>query len=234
MLLILLFVLFLSAAQRSRIGDVTDTAGKWLVAAIVLIQFLLFWGYFSLFEAFWNGQTPGKRLVKIRVIKDSGRQITLFEALARNLLRVIDMLPPYLYFVGVISMLCNRQQKRLGDFVAGTIVVHERQSEQPMAGDLSRSITASVQLKPSLESVPRGGAYQPPADAVARLRAEDLMVIESFLARALDFDLTTRAEIANRIAVSMFAKMGVALPPEVNPERALEAISYTMRSQARV
>jgi hypothetical protein len=88
-------------------------------------------------------------------------------------------------------------------------------------------------LKPSQETAQRGDGYQPPADAVARLQAEDLMVIESFLARALDFDLTTRAEIANRIAVSMFAKMGVALPPEVNPERALEAISYTMRSQAR-
>ena len=233
LLLILFFLLFTNAAQRSRFGETFDTAGKWLLAAFVIIQFLLFWGYFSLFEAFWNGQTPGKRLVKIRVIKDSGRQITLFEALARNLLRVIDMLPPYLYFVGVVSMLCNRQQKRLGDFAAGTIVVHERQSEQPLSGDLRRSITASVQLKPNPESAQRGGVYQPPADAVARLRAEDLMVIESFLARALDFDLTTRAEIANRIAASMFAKMGVALPPEVNPERALEAISYAMRSQAR-
>jgi uncharacterized RDD family membrane protein YckC len=65
------------------------------------------------------------------VIKDSGRQITLFEALARNLLRVIDMLPSF-YLVGVIAMLCNREQKRLGDLVAGTIVGHERSDEQPM------------------------------------------------------------------------------------------------------
>ena len=232
-LLILLIVLFLSAAQRSRIGDVSDTAGKWLLAATVLIQFLLFWGYFSLFEAFWNGQTPGKRLVKIRVIKDSGRQITLFEALVRNLVRVADMIPPYLHFVGIISMLCNRQQKRLGDFVAGTIVVHERLNEQPASRDLSRSFTAPVYSRPQPESVQYTGAYQPPADAVARLQGEDLMVIESFLARALDFDLTTRADIAGRIAASMFAKMGMELPPEVNPERALEAIAYSMRSQAR-
>ncbi len=234
LLLILFFVLFSNAAQRSRIGEISDTAGKWLFAALLLIQFLLFWGYFSLFEAFWRGQTPGKRLVKIRVIKDSGRQITLFEALARNLLRVIDMIPPYLYFVGIITMLCNRQQKRLGDFVAGTIVVHERLSEQPVSGDLSRSITLSAYQQPKPESVQRPSAWQPPADAVARLRPEDLTVIESFLARALDFDLSTRAEIASRIATSMCMKMGVALPPEVNPERALEAISYAMRSQARV
>jgi len=233
LLLILFLVLFLSASQREHFGDVSDTAGKWLLAAILLFHFLLFWGYFALFEAFWHGQTPGKRLVKIRVIKDSGRQITLFEALARNLVRVVDMIPPNLYFVGLISMLCNKQQKRLGDFVAGTIVIHERTSEQPLLGHNSRSITASVYQPPRTEVPQRIGTSHPPADAVARLRAEDLNVIESFLARALDLDLSTRSEIASRIATSMFAKMNLPLPQDVNPERALEAISYAMRSQAR-
>jgi uncharacterized RDD family membrane protein YckC len=234
LLLVLFIVVFLSASQRERFGDVSDTAGKWLVAAIILFNFLLFWGYFALFEAFWNGQTPAKRLVKIRVIKDSGRQITLFEALARNLIRVIDMIPPNLYFVGLVSMLCNKQQKRLGDFVAGTIVIHERDNEQPVLGHNSRSITTSVYQPPLSESVKRIGAFQPPADAVARLRAEDLNVIESFLARALDLDLSTRAEIASRIATSMFAKMNLPLPQDVNPERTLEAISYAMRSHSRI
>jgi uncharacterized RDD family membrane protein YckC len=233
-LLILLFVLFVSASRREHFGDVSDTAGKWLVAAMVLFHFLLYWGYFALFEAFWNGQTPGKHFVKIRVIKDSGRQITLFEALARNLVRVIDMLPPNLYLVGLVSMLCNQQQKRLGDFVAGTIVIHEQAHEQPMLGHNSRSITASLYQPPATQSTHRIGAFQPPADAVARLRAEDLNVIESFLARALDFDLATRAEIAGRIATSMFTRMNLPYPQEVNPERALEAIAYAMRSQHRV
>jgi uncharacterized RDD family membrane protein YckC len=103
--LIFLYFLFVSAASRGRLGNITDTAGKWLVAAMVLFNFLLYWGYFALFEAFWNGQTPGKRLVKIRVIKDSGRQITLFEALARNLVRIVDMIPPNFYLVGLVTML---------------------------------------------------------------------------------------------------------------------------------
>jgi len=59
-------------------------------------------------------------------------------------------------------------------------------------------------------------------------------VIESFLSRALDFDLSTRSAMAGRIASSMFAKMGLPLPVEMNPERTLEAISYSMRSQARL
>jgi uncharacterized RDD family membrane protein YckC len=234
LVLILIFVLLVSASQRERLGDLSDTSGKWLVATLFLFHFLLFWGYFALFEAFWNGQTPGKRLINIRVIKDSGRQITLFEALARNLLRVVDMIPPNFYLVGIITMLCNRQQKRLGDFVAGTIVIHERTSEQPLLGHNSLSITASVYPQTPVEHVPRVGGFQLPADAVARLKAEDLNVIESFLARALDLDPSTRATIASRIAATMFAKMNLPLPPEVIPERALEAVSHLMRSQARV
>lgn len=231
--LVLVFVIFVSAAQRQHIMQLSDTAAKWFLAALFLFHFLLYWGYFALFEAFWNGQTPGKRLVKIRVIKDSGRQITLFEALARNLIRVVDMIPPSLYLVGLITMLCNRQQKRLGDFVAGTIVIHERTSEQPLLGHNSRSITATVYQQPQPEFVQRAGSFQPPADAIARLRPEDLNVIESFLARSLDFDTSTRSVMAQRIATSMFAKMNLTLPPEQNPERALEAISYAMRSNSR-
>jgi uncharacterized RDD family membrane protein YckC len=230
--LILFFVLIVSSAQREHLAEISDAGQKWLVAAVVLFHFLLFWGYFALFEAFWNGQTPGKRVVKIRVIKDSGRQITLFEALARNLLRVVDMFPS-IYFVGLVTMLCNRQQKRLGDFVAGTIVVHERPREQPASNHYSRSITAGLYQTPQ-EPVHTSFSYQPPADCIARLRPEDLSVIESFLARALDLDLSTRGEIAGRIAATMFAKMELSLPVQVNPERALEAIAYAMRSQSRV
>jgi uncharacterized RDD family membrane protein YckC len=232
--MILVIVIFMSAAEREHFNEMSDTAGKWFVAGVVIFHFLLYWGYFALFEAFWNGQTPGKRLVKIRVIKDSGRQITLFEALARNLIRVVDVFPPNLYLVGLITMLCNRQQKRLGDFVAGTIVVHERTTEQPLLGHNSRSFTATVYQQPQPEFVQRAGTYQPPADAIARLRPEDLNVIESFLARSLDFDTPTRSVMAQRIATSMFAKMNIPLPPEQNPERALEAISYVMRSNSRV
>src|SRR6202021_1776158 len=109
------FSLIISALPKGTGGGPpSPTAGKWFVAGIVLFLFLLYWGYYSLFEAFWNGQTPGKRLLKIRVIKDSGRQITLFEALARNLLRVVDIQPWPVYLVGVITMLGTGNTKRSG------------------------------------------------------------------------------------------------------------------------
>jgi uncharacterized RDD family membrane protein YckC len=229
----LIFVfLLLSGSSMMTIGASTSNArANWLIAGCFMLFFLAQWAYYSLFEAFWNGQTPGKRLLKIRVIKDSGRQITFFEALARNLLRIIDWLPTF-YFVGVISMLCNKEQKRLGDLVAGTIVVHERSDEQPLMSHNSRTFTASLYPQPA-EKQAEPVTTLVPTDKVARLDAADLNVIDTFFSRALDLDLNKRAEIATRIAGHMSAKMQIPLPDDVAAERVLESIAYTMRAQAR-
>jgi uncharacterized RDD family membrane protein YckC len=229
--MVFVFALIFSSAKKLPGGTApVDTAAKWFIAGIFLFYFLLYWGYFSLFEAFWNGQTPGKRLLKIRVIKDSGRQITLFEALARNLIRIVDALPSF-YLIGVITMLCNREQKRLGDLVAGTIVVHERSDEQPLMSHNSRTFTSALYPQPLETAQPVGVLL--PADGVARLDAGDLNVIDTFFSRALDLDLDKRAEIAGRIAERMSAKMQVPLPVGVAPERALESIAHAMRAQSR-
>src|SRR5215475_15614801 len=93
-------------------------------ALAIFVGFAIYWGYFAVFEIIWRGQTPGKRIAGIRVIKDSGRPINAFEAIGRNLVRAIDFLPLF-YGVGVITMLLNAKHRRLGDYVAGTLVVHE-------------------------------------------------------------------------------------------------------------
>jgi uncharacterized RDD family membrane protein YckC len=206
-----------------------DALGVWFLAALIFVGFVIFWGYFALFEALWHGQTPGKRVMQLRVIKDSGRQITLFEALARNLLRFIDYFPSF-YLTGVITMLCNKRNKRLGDFVAGTLVVHERTEEQPLLFQSSMNLVtlSNTVNEPWREQTPS----MFPADAIARLDGQDLLVIETFFSRMLDLTLETRATIAYRIAGQLAAKMGVTLP-EVNPERALESIAYQMRSSGR-
>jgi uncharacterized RDD family membrane protein YckC len=143
---ILFFIFFLILTSAPRLaGIIVDRAGeKWLIAAILLVVFLLRWGYYTVFEAFWNGQTPGKKLCKLRVIRDSGRQITFFESMTRNLIRAVDSLPGF-YAIGIVTMLCNRRSKRLGDFAAGTLVVHERAAEPPLwGGSASRTITAGA------------------------------------------------------------------------------------------
>ena len=218
-----LLLLMISAAIGVRARE--SLASKWFVAGVIFAGFLLVWGYFALFEALWHGQTPGKRAMKLRVIKDAGRQITLFESLARNLLRIVDYMPS-LYLAGVITMLCNQRNKRLGDLAAGTMVVHERGDAQPL---LYTCFQASAD-KPWEAPAARQTVF--PADAVARLSGKDLVVIEAFFARALDLPLETRASMAHRILGEMSGKMGVTAP-EGNPERALEAIAVSLRAVRR-
>lgn len=233
---ILLVMLFASAFLFGAIANRINIMGKWFIAIFIGLDFLVIWGYFTLFEAFWNGQTPGKHAMKLRVIKDSGRQVTFFEALSRNLLRFVDYMPA-LYLVGVITMLCTKRHQRLGDLAAGTIVVHERTDEQPLL--IGRG-SAILPVGEQFESAPADVAAQSvaalPADAVARLGPDDLLLIETFFARALDLSLSTRAEIATRIARQMAMKMSgdpSAEPPAGNPERFLESIAFAMRSAAR-
>src|ERR1700758_1559253 len=218
--IVLIFVLVISAAPKSgTTGELSHSGEKWLIAGLILFHFLMYWGYFTLFEAFWNGQTPGKKLFKIRVIQDSGRQITFFEAMIRNLIRVIDLVPSF-YLVGVIAMACNRRHKRLGDLAAGTLVVHERASEQPMWGGTGpRTITAAAfrpaDAEPDFLSQ-HNIQVSLPADAIARLSAADLNVIDRFFARALDMDLTTRAQIAARLTAQLAAKMNIEPPADIS------------------
>jgi uncharacterized RDD family membrane protein YckC len=109
---------------------------------IMLWTFVVQWGYFLLFEWLWHGQTPGKRLVGIRVIGWHGTAIHFEQAAVRNILRVADGLPllvmdlmPLLYGVGFLAAACNRENRRLGDLAAGTLVVYVETQPRPV-GDL--------------------------------------------------------------------------------------------------
>ena len=117
---------------------------QWVAAIVTLTLFLLNWGYFTLFEAFGNGRTPGKRVARIRVIQRSGRPIGLFESMARNLIRFVDQFPGF-YAIGVIAVFATRQHQRLGDLAAGTLVVRDREQEPaPWVDAGARSLTAQI------------------------------------------------------------------------------------------
>lgn len=217
-------------------------SADWALAIVFIGIFLLHWGYFTLFEAFGNGRTPGKRLAKIRVIHRSGRAVNFLESLARNLVRAVDYLPS-LYAVGLISIFVTRQNQRLGDLVAGTLVVRDRQVDTPHWGELgSRTITAGAFEAPAFASA----AGQPashldqlrtaphlrvalPANNVAKLSAADLSVLEGFFARRLDMDLGTRAALAERIAAAVKAKSGLVQPEGATVETFLEAVAHQLR-----
>lgn len=121
-----LLVLATAMAVSGSIGGLVRRSAGWSFAAFVLVQFAILWGYFVLFEGLGDGQTPGKRYLGLRVVQDGGFAVTLPVAAVRNLARVIDMQPGFLYAVGMASSIVSRSAKRLGDVMAGTIVVQER------------------------------------------------------------------------------------------------------------
>ncbi|HVC46188.1 MAG TPA: RDD family protein [Terracidiphilus sp.] len=206
---------------------------EWTVALVTLAIFLLNWGYFTLFEAFWNGQTPGKRVAHIRVIQRTGRAIGLFESMARNFIRYIDQIP-FCYAVGVIAMFSTKQHQRLGDLAAGTLVVRDRVQESPLWGESgTRTFTAPLIPQSTLIPEPHH-AVTLPAAAVARLSATDLEVLEGFFARRLDLPDETRRLLGGRIAEAIRAKSGLEPPPDTSTETFLEAVARDLRDVARM
>jgi uncharacterized RDD family membrane protein YckC len=229
----LILLVFLAAFILPALGYFGSKSASWGIGIFLLILFLLFWGYFALFEAFNNGRTPGKRVAKIRVIHQSGRGVNFAEALARNLVRIIDYLPGF-YGVGIAAMFMSRQSQRLGDMVAGTLVVREREVEAPMWGEsTSRTLTAAA-LAPNSPIPPPHLRVLLPAPALARLTPADLEVLEGFFSRRFDMDLATRSMLAGRIASALCAKSGLAIPPEISVETFLEAVAHQFRELGRM
>lgn len=102
-------------------------------ALVILGVFALNWGYFLLFEWLWGGQTPGKRLLGIRVIRWRGTAVSFWQSAVRNILRFVDApLIPGFYFLGFAVAACDRQSRRLGDLAADTLVVHVERRGRPL------------------------------------------------------------------------------------------------------
>jgi uncharacterized RDD family membrane protein YckC len=191
-------------------------------ALAIFILFAIYWGYFAFFESIWSGQTPGKRYAGIRVIKESGRPINAFEAVGRNLMRAVDGLPG-IYGVGLVCMMCNRQSRRLGDFVAGTVVVHEKPTE-----DVRPSWNTSDQAS-GLTSEERPAV----APGLTQVTPEELVLIETYLHRRWDLDKYVRVNTAVQIADRIKAKTGLQPQPHQHVDDFLEEAAKKIRDSGQ-
>ncbi len=172
---------------------VGDAVGEASPGILLLIFFLLDWGYFVLFEMVWNGRSPGKRAMDLRVVTVHGHPLRLADSFLRNLLRAADMLP-WGYAVGGVVAARDARFSRLGDMVAGTMVIVEER----------RAVAAAIRIEP------------PPTDKELRslpqrlpLSGDELEAIDLFLRRRERLGPAREDELAQMVAPIFARRMGV-------------------------
>ncbi|HEX8476554.1 MAG TPA: RDD family protein [Pyrinomonadaceae bacterium] len=228
MLVILLVVIVLTwTGNLVGAGERLKDAPKWVLVVLILSVFLIWSSYFAVFEWLWNGQTPGKRRLKLRVIREDGRPVTFWEASARNLLRIFDMTPFPFYSIGLICVFMSSRDQRIGDFVAGTVVVREREAEAPTFTEVFAAPTSDAALRRSFKPVLFTG------DANV-LTAREIEVVEAFLRRRWEFEEAPREWMAWRIATPVMNKIRPVFDPEnFTYEGFLEELLHRYRAQHR-
>jgi uncharacterized RDD family membrane protein YckC len=178
---------------------------------------MIFWGYFFVFEGFWNGRTPGKRAQRLRVTRTDGQPMSGGQMFIRNLLRIVDFLPVY-YVVGATSMIVTSRSQRLGDLAAGTLVIREPKVVTPVA----------AALPPPPPTTVSGPAGQMDASAMTEAHYQ---LVRSFLERRRTLDATTRSRLAGEIAAAVrpAVRADAGIPNEAFLEAA--ATAYRLRSR---
>jgi len=178
-------------------------AGQLLAVAGVLLSG---WGWDVGWEVLGGGRTPGKRALGLRVVRADGAPVGPAESLVRNLLRALEV--PFGYAPGVLAIALSPRRQRLGDLVAGTLVVRERRFD------------LSIYAAPA-EADPRFAFLR--GRAASLLGAREFERLADFLARRPGLDPAARARAASRLAAALAARAGAPAPED--PERFLEALA---------
>ncbi|WP_058305871.1 RDD family protein [Gracilibacillus massiliensis] len=194
----LLIILFLLLAFTNSVTNFFLGAGESLVFAIVLIViFILNFGYFILFEYFWGGRTIGKRILGIRVIQENGHNITLLSSIIRNFVRIIDSLPSA-YAVGIILIFAHNKHKRLGDITAGTIVVHEKQKKSRKQKPLDKYIDEKGLSKETL---------QLESFHLKQFSQKDWRLLQTYVHRIVDLRTQERDQLTMQVSKILLPKI---------------------------
>lgn len=203
------------AAAAMALMFVFGRAAPGLVTGVMLVAwFILSWFYGGLFEALWNGQTPGKRMMQIRVLSVDGQPINGLQAVLRNLLRTVDALPVVyhvvpLYLLGLCTTAMNERYQRLGDLACGTMVVVEEPQHrygvvrivEPEALALASALPASFEASRDLS-----------------------LALSSYVLRRNSFSWGRRTEIARHVGEPLRVRFG--LPADTSYDLLLCALYH--------
>ncbi len=204
--------------------------GEIQIAFALIAGFLVLWGYFIWFETVWNGQTPGKRQLGLRVVRDGGYPINVFAAIVRNLIRIMDGMPlaalallgigyfekqPAVGAMGglcilipVLCMLLSQRYQRLGDFVAGTMVVKQRAPRVPTLEALA----------PPPRVLPELLAPYALADIgrhVYEMTVPEYRAVRHYIDRRWQLPPQVQQTAAMRLAVPLMQRLGIVPPAGV-------------------
>lgn len=180
-------LLLSSVVARTHLSPVTRLAENVMLGIAIFIAFIVLFGYFILFEAFWNGQTPGKKLLGIRVVRDGGYPIDFSASLIRNLIRVGELGLGF-YATSALSALLSNENKRIGDFAAGTIVVRD----------------ASVDAPATDATLGEPAAYA----ATMILSGEERALVHRFIERRRTLSTERREQLAAQLAQRVRPRVG--------------------------
>jgi uncharacterized RDD family membrane protein YckC len=187
--MVVLIVLVLVASVAGASIDFAEASQ----GVILVVAFVLEWGYYIVFESLWSGQSPGKKLMGLRTVKEGGYPVTFIDVVLRNLLRGADWLPAF-NVVGLAVMAFDSRFRRLGDLVAGTMVVSEERSRIGSALRISPPPSAE-----ELEWIP----------ASVRLDGAELDALELFLRRVGALSSARESELAEIVAPVFARRLGL-------------------------
>ncbi|MCA9816528.1 MAG: RDD family protein [Candidatus Obscuribacterales bacterium] len=212
--------IYLAATYFKLPTEAKETLVMTISVVAIFVSFFLFFGYHIFFEGTWQGQSPGKRLAGIRVIENNGQPVSWSSVFIRNIVRVFDN---GMMLIGLLTMLINKNEKRLGDLAAGTLVIRERKSE--LTGENIPMLT-KAKVEPLLD--------------IGRISTDDYDLLARFLKRRKGLSASHRPVIASRLDGYFREKLkdggGIQeeqQPAQGNPEEFLETIflSYQARGE---
>ncbi len=208
------FFLVRLLAMESVLAIPSQTVQLWVTAIAALLAFALYIGYFVLFETWWFGQTPGKRYAKIRVIRDDGQPERLPQATLRSLLRPIDDI----LFIGFFCIVLSKTEKRLGDWLAGTLVV---QTDPVTSGTIQvpeRSQAIGTDLLALVD--------------LTRLSPDDFATVREFLQRRPAMSPKAKTLVSDQLARRCKDQLALeTLPTEMTTDTFLEALYWAYQQR---
>ena len=197
--LVAVFALVLAVVVlEPRLPSAGRVSASWAAAVLILAQFAVLWGYYVLFEGLMDGQTPGKRIHRLRVVREGGFSVGFGTSAVRNLVRIVDMQPVLFYLVGLASIFATRRGQRVGDIVAGTLVVREGLREQAASSPAPAARRPEPVGAPALQTA---------------LSEEEFRVLDRFVQRWDSLEPPRRAAIAGTLA----GRFESALPDDGRP-----------------